>query len=165
MPRYRRPANPPLGVKESMKRLLVLVGLAALAACSAPATSSLVPSAAPMAGSTAISTALGDLRAASVDAAKPNAKKLAIQSMGLIGTINGKPVKGYIPAKCSIVDKGGIAVGCGLTATQTLHISKLTAGLFTLPKATGCLAADGTYHGTVQAGKAVPIVFHWTGKC
>ncbi|HZY99480.1 MAG TPA: hypothetical protein VFE36_07890 [Candidatus Baltobacteraceae bacterium] len=94
----------------------------------------------------------------------PNAR-LAIHSIGIIATINGKSEKGYIPARCSVVDDGGVAKGCALTAKQTLHIKKIIAGLFTKAAARGCLAAAGKWHGTVPAGHVIPIVLYWTGYC
>ena len=90
---------------------------------------------------------------------------VAIRSIGIVGVINGKKIAGYIPARCKATDVGGVAKGCGIYAKQTLHIKKIIAGLFHGPKATGCIAAAGKWHGTVPAGTTIPIQFYWTGYC
>jgi hypothetical protein len=156
-----------------MKRLFAAIGLVAIAACSAAPNNSIVPSGGSMSTDTARHSPISDLTLQSYvtpNDIRPNkSAKIAIKSIGLIGKINGKASQIYITAKCSVVDKGGFATGCGIkskTGSPPITLSKVTAYLFTQPKATGCVAGiSQKYTGTVNGGQSIPFKFKWTGKC
>jgi hypothetical protein len=160
-----------------MKRFFVVAALAALTACAAqpnvmPATNAASPTAtnaaSPIgAAQHATMPSLGHLFQAGVTSqdVQPHTS-VAIQSIVIIATINGKKEKGYVPVKCRATDQGGVATGCGIKATARLVIKNLIAGLLTGPRGTGCIAAVGKWAGgTVQPGSLIPITFYWTGKC
>lgn len=97
---------------------------------------------------------------------RPSVTKITVRSILLNGTINGKKVNAYVNGTCKVANKNGIAVGCGLTAKTTLRLKKVAAGLFTQPAAKGCLVAVAPRITVkVAAGKVIPFVFKWTGKC
>ena len=156
-----------------MKRLFAAIGLMAIAACSTAPNNSIVPSGGPMSTDTARHSPISELilqSYASPNDVQPNkSAKIAIKSIGLIGKINGKASQVYVVAKCSVADKGGFATGCGLknqVGGQPITLSKVTAYLFTGPKATGCVAGiSQKYTGTIKGGQAIPFKFKWTGKC
>lgn len=156
-----------------MKRLFAAIGLVAIAACSTAPNNSIVPSGGSMSTDTARHSPVSDLVLQSYvtpNDIRPNkSAKIAIKSIGLIGKINGKASQVYVDAKCSVVDKGGFATGCGLknqAGAQPITLSKVTAYLFTGAKATGCVAGiSQKYTGTIKGGQSVPFKFKWTGKC
>ena len=157
-----------------MKRLFAAIGLVAIAACSTSPNNSIVPSGGPMATDTARHSPITDLFVQSdigQNNIQPDASKaIVIKSIGLSGSINGTPQKVYFNTKptCKVVDKGGVATGCGVKngGTAPIKLSKVVAYLFTQPKAKGCVAGiSQKYTGTVNGGQAVPFKFKWTGKC
>jgi hypothetical protein len=157
-----------------MKRLFAAIGLVAIAACSTAPNNSIVPSGGSMSTDTARHSPISDLFVQSdlgQNNIQPNkSKAIVIKSIGLSGSINGTPGNVYFNTKqpCKVVDKGGLATGCGVknSGTSPIKLSKVTAYLFTQPKAKGCVVGiSQKYSGTVNGGESVPFKFKWTGKC
>jgi hypothetical protein len=145
-----------------MNRFLTVIALVTLSACSVPSQTS-VPPGNPSTNSSSIGALVGSAQGTNLGRSASVA--VAVHSIALVGTINGKKYDGYINGSCKETDKGGIGTGCYVPAKVLLHVTKLTAGLFTGTDAKGCLVATASYHGTVQAGATIPFVWHWTGKC
>lgn len=143
-----------------MKKFCLSLALLALAACSGTQSTPAVPNL-PSSFDT-----LGNSLGAQADSTRAGSKSVAIKSIGISATVNGKFYpEVFLAVSCTATDVGGVAKGCALGAKVALTVTSLTASLFSGAQGKGCKVAIGRFHGRVAAGKVIPIVFKWTGKC